>query len=230
MALHTRYGSVVRYGPNRLSFSTADALQAIYGTHANTKKSYWYETMTFYMKVPSTHATTNKSRHARKRRILAQALSDRMVHVYEDGFRTLLADFLPRYEAPASEKGDVWSSAFDMAHEFMLLNFDSMGKFCFGESFGALQDPTKAEITENSLKGFRWLNAVCNLIVQLLLVHTSNLPQNYRSDTYLYCTGSRSMRCLLRLRKPSMNTKTMLPSLPTDALKRCVRTSPAMNR
>ena len=161
VALHNQYGSVVRYGPNRLSFSTIDALQAVYGSRANTKKSFWYNTMTFYMKVPSTHATTDKSQHARKRRILAQALSDRMLHMYEDGFRKLLASFLSRYETPVSEVGNGWSPTFDMAQEFMLFNFDSMGSFCFGESFGALQDPQKAEITESTLKGFRWLNAVC---------------------------------------------------------------------
>ncbi|KAF2681132.1 cytochrome P450 [Lentithecium fluviatile CBS 122367] len=158
--LHNRYGSIVRYGPNRLSFSTVDALQAIYGSRANTKKAYWYDTMTFYMKVPSTHATTNKVQHARKRRILAQALSDRMVHVYEDGFTKLLKSFLQRYDTPDAEAEKEWSSAVDISHEFMLMCFDSMGSFCFGESFGSLLDPQKAGILETSLEGFRGLNAI----------------------------------------------------------------------
>jgi hypothetical protein len=85
-----------------------------------------------------------------------------MIHVYEDGFRTLLANFIPRYESPAAETDGGWSSTFDMEQELMLLNFDSMGRFCFGESFGSLEDPTKAEITKTTLKGLRWLNAVCN--------------------------------------------------------------------
>jgi hypothetical protein len=83
-----------------------------------------------------------------------------MTHVYEDGFRDLLAEFLQRYDTPAPERKTGWSPAFDMSHELMLLNFDSMGKFCFGESFGSLRDPAKAKISEVSLKGFWWLNAV----------------------------------------------------------------------
>jgi cytochrome P450 len=163
IALHDQYGSIVRYGPNRLSCSTSDALQAVYGSHANTRKSFWYNVMTYYMKVPSTHATTDKVKHARKRRILAQALSDRMIHVYEDGFRDILANFLQRYGSAVTEEKAGWSPAFDMSHEFTLLSFDSMGKFCFGETFGSLRDPAKARISEVSLKGFRWLNAVCKV-------------------------------------------------------------------
>jgi cytochrome P450 len=161
MELHNRYGDVVRYGPNRLSFITPEALQAIYSSRANTKKSFWYDTMTFYMKVPSTHATTDKAQHARKRRILAQALSERMVHVYEEDFKNILGKFLERYKSPESETKGGWSPPFDMSHELTLLSFDSMGKFCFGESFGSIQDPRKADIIEATLKGFRGLNAVC---------------------------------------------------------------------
>jgi cytochrome P450 len=135
--LHNRYGDIVRFGPKRLSFSSADALQAIYGSRANTTKSLHYKAMAFYMKNASTHATTDKVKHARKRRILAQVLSDRMVHVYEEAFRKLLVEFLRRYETPVSKK-ERWSSTFDMAPDFVLLNYDSMGEFCFGESFGAL--------------------------------------------------------------------------------------------
>ncbi|KAF2002187.1 cytochrome P450 [Amniculicola lignicola CBS 123094] len=160
MELHNRYGNIVRYGPNRLSFSTVGALQAIYGPQANTKKSHWYDNMTLFMKVASTHATTDKIEHSRKRRILAQALSDRMVHVYEDGFRNLLTAFLRRFSDPTSQTEGGWSTAFDMSEELMLLNFDSMGSFCFGESFGSLQNPRKADITEKTLEGFRGLNAI----------------------------------------------------------------------
>ncbi|KAF2011829.1 benzoate 4-monooxygenase cytochrome P450 [Aaosphaeria arxii CBS 175.79] len=160
LRLHRTYGPVVRYGPNRLSFSTPTAFQAVYSSQANTKKSYWYDTMTFYMKVPSTHATTNKKQHARKRWILSQALSDRMTVVYEQAFLNLLQGFIRRFHKVASHTKDGWSPSFDMTEEFTLLAFDSMGMFCFGESFGSLQDPKKAEIIENTLEGFRGMNAI----------------------------------------------------------------------
>jgi hypothetical protein len=175
--LHRRYGSIVRYGPNRLSCSTVDALHTVYGSRANTKKSYWYDTVGFYIKVPSTLCTTNKSHHARKRRVLSQALSDRMIHVYEGGFTKLLEKFLRRYEMPASDDSKGWSSAVDMSREFTLLAFDSMGEFCFGESFDSLTDPTKAEISARSFEGFRGLNAVRVALTNTVLL-ILNIPSS----------------------------------------------------
>lgn len=160
MELHHRYGDIVRYGPNRLSFSTAESFRAIYGPVANTKKSSWYEAMTFYMKVPSTHATTDKRNHLRKRRILGHALSERMVHVYEDGYKRVLKNFLERCRSTDPQSMHGWSRPFNMSHEFTLLSFDAMGQFCFGESCASQEDPKKAEIIENTLEGFRGLNAV----------------------------------------------------------------------
>ncbi len=156
--LHKQYGEIVRYGPNRLSINNVAAISAIYGVRANTKKSYFYEVMQFYMKIPSTHATTNKLEHTRKRRILSQALSDRMLHVYEAGFLEILDNFTNRYDSPADVDG--WSAPYDVAHELSLLNYDSMGKFCFGKSFGSLDEPEKAKILPTIFEGMRALNGV----------------------------------------------------------------------
>lgn len=156
--LHHRYGKFVRYGPNRLSINSATALNPIYGTHANTKKAYFYDTMQFYVEIPSTENTTDKVEHARKRRILAQALSDRMLHVYEPGLLKVLETFLRRYELPA--EGDASSKVYDLGLDFTLLSFDFMGDFCFGKSFGSLEDPSKAEILHTISEGLRGLNAV----------------------------------------------------------------------
>jgi cytochrome P450 len=109
--------------------------------------------MCLFIKVPSTHATTDKSQHARKRRILSRALADRMMPVYEPGFLRLLGEFLERFELDSSK-------SFDMTKEFILFNFDSMGQFCFDESFGSMQNPDNAIIIEKTHQGFGGLNAV----------------------------------------------------------------------
>jgi cytochrome P450 len=110
------------------------------------------------MKIQSTHSTTDKSQHSRKRRILSRALSDRMMPVYEGRFLKLLDEFLQRFE-PASQTSES-PPAFDMSREFTLFNFDSMGQFCFGEKFGSLQHPDNAMIVEKTHEAFRGLNAV----------------------------------------------------------------------
>jgi cytochrome P450 len=137
-------------------------LEAIYGSRANTKKSTFYDAMGLFIKVPSTHATTNKSQHARKRRILSRALSDRMMPIYEGGFLVLLDEFLDRL-VPSKLSSDGVSKAFDISREFMLFNFDSMGEFCFGQKFGSMRTPKNAEIIEKTHGGFKGLNAVRQL-------------------------------------------------------------------
>ncbi|KAF2689058.1 cytochrome P450 [Lentithecium fluviatile CBS 122367] len=154
--LHNRYGKFVRYGPNRLSINSAGALKSIYGAHANTKKADFYEAMQFYMDIPSTHCTVEKEQHSRKRRILSQAFSDKMLYAYEPLFVKTLEKYLTRYE----KAGDSWSEEYDMNHEFSLFVFDAMGGFCFGEPFGALDDPKKADIVPPTFEGFQGLNVV----------------------------------------------------------------------
>jgi cytochrome P450 len=81
-----------------------------------------------------------------------------MLHVYEAGFKAILDKFVRRYEAETDEDG--WTEAFDLAHDFELLNFDSMGEFCFGKSFGSLDDPEKAKVLWAFMEGFQPLNGV----------------------------------------------------------------------
>jgi hypothetical protein len=156
--LHQRYGKFVRYGPNRLSINSVGALRPIYSATANTKKADFYEAMAFYMDIPSTHCTVDKELHARKRRIMSQAFSDKMLHAYQPLFTKTLMKYLSRYE---SVEADGWTKTYDMNHEFSLFVFDAMGGFCFGKPFGALDDPKKADIVPPTFEGFQGLNVVC---------------------------------------------------------------------
>lgn len=124
-----QYGPIMRYRPNKLSINNATGLLTIYMAHTKTKGFYFYKTMKFYIEIPSTHATTDKAQHSRKRRILALALSDHMLHVYEAGFTSILEKFMKSFDAPFSKDG--WSATpIDDAHGFGLLSFDSMGYIC----------------------------------------------------------------------------------------------------
>lgn len=156
--LHEKYGGVVRYGPNRLSINSATALKTIYGNQPELRKSHYYDSMQFYMPFPSTHATTDKAQHVRKRRMLAPAFSERMFPTYERGFLDILGRLLEQIKP--KDGHNQLENVHDLNAKFALLSFDAMGDFCFGKSFGSLEDPKKAEILAISSDGIRGLNAV----------------------------------------------------------------------
>ena len=65
--LHQRYGDIVRYGPNQLSFNTSSALTTIYGPKANVQKSKWYTVFLPGPEAISVWTCIDKISHAGKR-------------------------------------------------------------------------------------------------------------------------------------------------------------------
>jgi cytochrome P450 len=173
----------VRYGPNRLSINSAAAIRPIYGAHANTRKADFYVGWQYYMDIPSTHSTVDKAQHSRKRRILSQAFSDKMLQAYEPLFIETLEKFLARYETKIETNS--WSEVYDINQEFALFVFDAMGGFCFGKPFGALDDPKKADIIPPTFEAVQGLNVVC-VVLHVVAWSCTNLG---RLDTCMVLQG-----------------------------------------
>ncbi|UNI15681.1 hypothetical protein JDV02_002192 [Purpureocillium takamizusanense] len=84
--LHEKYGPVVRYAPNEVSFSTAQAWRDIYGprgkAHQRFIKSEFYDGGRFASEAPSIITERDPDKHAVWRKQLSTAFSDRtMRHV-----------------------------------------------------------------------------------------------------------------------------------------------------
>lgn len=73
---HEKYGNVVRFGPNSLSFNSNTALKDIYGFKSNARKADFYKAFWASKDSASTHSSIDKATHARKRRVLSHAFSD----------------------------------------------------------------------------------------------------------------------------------------------------------
>lgn len=73
---HEKYGNVVRFGPNSLSFNSNTALKDIYGFKSNARKADFYKAFWASKDSASTHSSIDKAIHARKRRVLSHAFSD----------------------------------------------------------------------------------------------------------------------------------------------------------
>lgn len=138
--MHERYGKVVRFGPNSVSFNSSTALKDIYGFRANVRKSEFYDA--FVHPAPNTHNTRDKEMHARKRRVLSHAFSDSAIKGVE---RYVLANIrtfceqLGRGADLAEQKG--WSTPKNMADWCNYLAMDILGDLCFGKAFHMLETP-----------------------------------------------------------------------------------------
>ncbi|KIW21860.1 hypothetical protein, variant 1 [Cladophialophora immunda] len=132
---HKEYGTIVRIGPNTLSFNTASALKAIYASrHVNLQKAPWYLTIDAGSGAASVHSEIDRDRHAFRRRVLDQAVSDLAEQPILDKIKTWVG-YLGS-ESKANEQD--WSEPTDMKDWCNWLSFDIMGELTFGQSFGCV--------------------------------------------------------------------------------------------
>ncbi|KAI1329784.1 cytochrome P450 [Xylariaceae sp. FL0255] len=78
---HSQYGSVVRVGPNRISFNTATALRDIYNGDRTTKASSYLVSTT--NNIFTIFTAVDNMLHRQKRQIVGQALTDRSIRAFE---------------------------------------------------------------------------------------------------------------------------------------------------
>lgn len=142
--LHQRYGPVVRFGPDSLSFNSATALKEVYGFKSNVRKAQFYDA--FVHPAANTHNCRDRALHARKRRVMAHAFSDSAIKEME---RYILANVRTFCEVIGSglrvgggsleKEGGEWTSPKCMSDWFSYLSMDILGDLCFGKAFHMLE-------------------------------------------------------------------------------------------
>lgn len=137
--MHERYGPVVRFGPNSLSFNSNTALREIYGFRANVRKAEFYDA--FVHPAPNTHNSRNKEIHARKRRVLSQAFADGAIREMEKYVLANVRSFTAQIGLGASAETKGWSVPKNMTDWCNYLAMDILGDLCFGKAFHMLEAP-----------------------------------------------------------------------------------------
>lgn len=166
-------GPVVRYGPSRVSINTTTALHTIYDRKANVQKSSHYDIFSHYFEVPSLMTTITAKKHGRKRRIIAQGLSDGAITAMEDHVLKHVRKFCDKLVQSESggkstslvsedSKGR-WSSAKDLSRWASYLTFDIMGDVCFSNTFNMLDSSANHYILDVISTGVGGLNMVRGL-------------------------------------------------------------------
>ncbi|KAL2284621.1 hypothetical protein FJTKL_08721 [Diaporthe vaccinii] len=145
--LHARYGPVVRFTPNSLSFNTVSAIDLIYKSRkANAIKSDWYQCVRDSAGgFESTFTARDRVRHGVKRRLLSYAFSEKALKDYEPVINKTVGTWLSQLEQEAnSNRG----GAVDLGRWSEYLIFDILGQLCFSKSFGLLESSEGRYITK----------------------------------------------------------------------------------
>ncbi|KAF2108558.1 cytochrome P450 [Lophiotrema nucula] len=134
--LQEQYGSTFRYRPDAVLFNTPTAFRHIYGPKGNTKKGDYYKVWPKNVDALNTWSATDIPSHARKRRVLNFAFSEKALRAAEPFIHSNTDRWLDLMEEQAGKgKDKQWSDSFNMAEWLNFLVFDILGDLCFGKGF-----------------------------------------------------------------------------------------------
>ncbi|PHH61188.1 hypothetical protein CDD81_711 [Ophiocordyceps australis] len=133
LQLHDQYGSVVRIGPNELSYTTPEAWDAIMGRtrgRMENPKAPWYCS-------PDNHDIVGAlpDDHARMRRLLSQCFSTGTLLQQQPLFKRHVDLLIQRLREKAEGSG---GACVDIGAWYNYCLFDMIGHLSFGEPFGCL--------------------------------------------------------------------------------------------
>ncbi|KAI0469672.1 benzoate 4-monooxygenase cytochrome P450 [Xylariaceae sp. FL0804] len=138
LKLHGRYGNVVRYGPDELSFSSAQAWKDIYGSrpgHRPFVKGTWYDGLNIFaaQDVRSIITERDPAKHAALVRLYGGAFSRGFLNEMEPMISNCIDRFVEHVCSRTANDGVV-----DLTSGYSSMAFDIIGNVAFGQDFGAI--------------------------------------------------------------------------------------------
>ncbi|KAF4449388.1 hypothetical protein F53441_7367 [Fusarium austroafricanum] len=141
-ALHQRYGSVVRVGPEEVDISDMSAVKVIHNVRDGYRKARFYQNL-----VPGTTNLFNAldiEFHRRHRRLLSSPLSESSLKTVEPAVDAYVKKALNSMRREMDERG-----AMDVAKFWLFMATDIIVELSFGESFGILENGKKNQYIED---------------------------------------------------------------------------------
>jgi cytochrome P450 len=152
-ALHDQYGPVVRTGPNELTFCSSAALKDIYTRHGS-RPSFQKDPASYTMPHGGVHSiltVKDDATHARYRRLLSHAFSDKALQEQAPLLEKYVALLIRRLHAVSSEG----EGPQNMVNWYNFIAFDIIGDLTLGESFDCLQESKSHPWVEYLMKVFK---------------------------------------------------------------------------
>ncbi|RDW78590.1 cytochrome P450 [Aspergillus mulundensis] len=138
IALHRKYGDVVRLGPNTLSFASPNAIKVIYGLNKGFTKSEFYPVQMTVSKgepLPSLFSTLDESFHANLRRSVNYAFSMSSLVQYEPMVNETIELFLDQTTALFANT----NKTCDFARWLQFFAFDVIGSITYSKRHGFIE-------------------------------------------------------------------------------------------
>ncbi|KAG6353747.1 hypothetical protein INS49_005456 [Diaporthe citri] len=144
------FGPVIRHGPNKLIFNSAEALQDLYNNERVTKS--WVYLLTPAAENPSIFNTLDRRQHSIKRRLIGQAINDKAMRDFEPTMMGQIDVFIGIIREASKTFTPV-----DMTDGLKRLGVDSIvGLLAFGFPLNLQTDPTYRFMIEGlSFGGYR---------------------------------------------------------------------------
>ena len=170
-------GPIVRFGSDRISINTADGLQKIYGTKANTEKAIYYHVFNDVFRGDSSLTTIDLNLHAKKKRVVSTALSESSIRDMEGLVLQSIRVFTQKVGEIEDAKTTIeqkireqtcWSSSGNMTDWYGYLSFDIMGDICFSGGFAMFQSEENRFMPKVLTEGVNGLNIVSRPLTRLL--------------------------------------------------------------
>ncbi|KAH9988236.1 cytochrome P450 [Xylariaceae sp. FL0662B] len=130
---HLKYGTVVRQGPNKLLFSSVEALRDIYNNERVTKSHVYLATLEA-RNVYNIFNATDRRIHRKKRKMIGQAITERSIRKFDPTMAKKVDILIEQILAHDSKP-------INMTPMFKRFSMDIVGHLAFGYSMNLQTDP-----------------------------------------------------------------------------------------
>lgn len=181
VALHAKYGPVVRVAPNKLSYAAgAQAHKDIYGHRKHGQPSIAKDP-SFYVASPNgVHnlVSADDANHARQRKALSPAFADKTLKDLEP----LLGHWMNKMKEKLQQKAEAGEKV-DILKYFNCTTFDIMGDLAFSEDLHMLENGEYSAWVQAifssakemaKLRAFKMINWFTEWLVNTLLLNNPN--------------------------------------------------------
>ncbi|KAJ4290360.1 hypothetical protein N0V90_010576 [Kalmusia sp. IMI 367209] len=145
--LHEKYGSVVRMGPNRYSFTRPQDIKVIYELGGSFAKSAYYSPLG---DPPNLFAMRDRNEHKDRRRKISSLFTMSTIISYEDAVDRMTRVCIRKLRQFADE-----NRLFSLPQFAQYYAFDVIGEITFGQSFDMMENEGDVH---DMIKGIHWVN------------------------------------------------------------------------
>ncbi len=131
-----------------MSFNSPYAISAIYRHDKNIAKTSFYTFFDVNKTIKHTQSIIDKHSHGRRRRILSQALSEKVLQAMEVRIISHTRKLCKALSHGSSARKNMWSHAKDMSHWTFYFAIDTITDLCFSHSASTIDSPINRDLAK----------------------------------------------------------------------------------